>query len=85
MFDYLSLFQSVGGDALKTQGKKLRAKDSNNTGPDDAGGMTLQVLGEFIKTTDFKDIKDAKSIKNIAKTLRMVADQLEDAADKAEV
>ena len=47
--------------------------------------MTLQILGEFIKTTSFNDIKDAKSIKNIAKTLRMVADELEDAAEKAGV
>lgn len=83
MFDYLSMFQSIGGETLKAQGKKLRAKDANNTGGDDAGGMALQVLGEFIKTTNFSDIKDAKSIKNIAKTLRMVADELENAADTA--
>jgi hypothetical protein len=81
MFDYLSIFQSIGGETLKSRGKKLRAQDANNSGADDAGGMALQILGEFVKTTDFKDIKNVKSIKNIAKTFRMVADQLEEAVE----
>ncbi len=80
---YLELLQSIGGETLVSQGKKLCAKDSNLSGTDDAAGLTLQALGKFVKTTDFGNIKDLKSIRNIAKTLRMVADQLDEAADKA--
>ena len=79
---YIDLMKGTLVSYIKGEGGKLRRKDADNVGNDDAGGRALEAIAEGIDTIDFSHIQDAKSLKNIGIALEAVGKKLQDEAGK---
>lgn len=75
---------SAGIGALKNEGKKLRKKDANDTGFDDAAGRSVEAIASGLETIDFSDIQSAKSLRSIGGALIAAGEKLQEEADRAE-
>lgn len=80
---YSQFIKATAVGMLNAQGAALRNKDTNNEGGDDAGGRALEIIATAIETVDFANIQDAKSLKNIGKTLEAIGKRLQLEAAKA--
>lgn len=67
---------------LKKQGKKLRDKDANTTGKDDAAGRSLEALADAVDAIEFTD--NPKSLNNIGKALEAAGKKLQTEAQNAQ-
>ncbi len=81
---YTDFIKMTAVSLLNAKGKALRNKDANDVGADDAGGRALQVLATAVESVDFEHISDAKSLKNIGKTLVAIGERLQEESAKAE-
>ena len=81
---YLEFLQSAGAAAIRGEAKKLRNKDADFKGGDDAGATAMEVLATIVETADFGHIQDIKTIRNMGKMFEAVGKQLQAEADKAD-
>lgn len=80
--DYIEMLTEFGAMELKRRGKKLRQKDSNDSGNDDVGGRSLEAIGEAISAIDFGGINNPKSLTNIGIALEAAGKKLQLEAGK---
>ena len=79
---YGQILKALAVSEIKNQGKKLRDKDANNTGGDDAGGRALEAIAEGIDAMDLSGITNPKSLRNIGKALEAAGKQIQAEAEK---
>lgn len=80
---YASLLKLALATALKSEGKKRRDKDKNDTGSDDVSGKVLQAFGKSLDAVDLESASK-ETLKNTAAALRAAADSIDEAAESAE-
>lgn len=81
---YIDLLTGTVISYIKKEGKKLRDKDTNTTGGDDAGGRSLEAIAAGLETIDFSHIKEAKSLHNIGVALEVAGRKLQAEAANAD-
>lgn len=67
---------------IKDQATKLRKKDANDTGNDDAGARALDALAAGVELIDLTGVTNPKSLKNIGMVLVAVGQKLIDESDR---
>ncbi len=75
---YVDLLKDVLIGYVRKEGKKLRAKDADNIGKDDAAGRSLEAIASGLDTIDFSHIQEAKSLRNIGVALEAVGLKLQE-------
>jgi hypothetical protein len=80
---YATLIKTIAAAQIKAEGKKLRDKDANNTGKDDAGGRALEAIGAGIDAIQLGEMTNPASLANIGKVFVAVGNQLQAEADRA--
>lgn len=81
---YKQILIEIAEAELRRQGKKLRDKDSNTTGNDDAGGRALEAIAEAIDTVELDEMTNPASLRNIGRALVAAGEKLQAEADRAE-
>lgn len=81
---YQEIIISSGIAVLKNEGKKLRKRDADSVGADDAGGRSLEAIAAGLETVDFSNITSAKSLRNIGIAMVAAGEKLQEEAAKVE-
>ena len=81
---YSEILKIAATTALRTEGKRLKKKDSNSSGSDDAGGRALEAIADGLDAMDFSNIDSAKSLRNIGAGLVAVGEKLQEEAERVE-
>lgn len=79
--EYLQIAIDTGIAIMKREGKKLRDKDRNNQGKDDAAGLMLLASAKAMGEIDISNISET-SLEEFANALEAAAKEIRRAAGK---